>query len=303
MSSSVSFDKLRFVRKIKTLAYIMLLAGVLLGMAFIVFAYFKPKAAGIYIESDPISTVYIDGQEKGTTPYKENLPPKEVVVRLVSTQDEDILEPLETKTTLLPGVETVVRHDFSTDSETAATEVISFERTEQDRTSISIVTMPEDVKLLIDGKERAFSPYKTTGLSAGEHNILISESGYEDRVVKIKTHKGYNLTLFVNMAKSDNSPQEELSPEPTPIPDIRARILSTGTGFLRVRSKPGLDGLELARVEPGEVYDLADTEPQDGWYLIEYSPAETGWVSAEYIEILGDIPESSQNQEGPEESV
>lgn len=291
MSSIVNFDKLRFVRRLKILAYILLFGGVLLGLVFIVFAYFRPKAAGIYIETNPISTVFINGEEKGVTPYKENFPPQDIVVRLVSTQDPEVMEPLETKTTLVSGVETVIRHNFSLDKETASTEVISFEKIENNSSGLSIITAPEGVKLLIDGRDRAFAPYKTTSLAPGEHNILISENGYEDKVIKLKTHNGYNLTLFVDLARNrrveeEPTPQESTVEENTTT--SRVRILPTGTGFLRIRSEPNTNGLELGRVEPGEIYQLVNNEVENGWYFIEYSPGEYGWISAEYVELLDD---------------
>ena len=257
-----------------------------MALVFIIFAYFKPKAAGVYIETNPVSKVYINGEERGTTPYKENLTPEEVVVELVATENTQEFEPLETKLRLVPGVETVIRHNFSSSADTSYTETISFEKIDSDTTSISIVTIPEGAKLLIDGRERAFSPYKTTSLSPGEHNIVLSENGFEDKVVKIRTHSGYNLTLVADLARNQEV-VEESAPEPTPQFTAEARILPTGAGFLRVRSEPGLNGLELARVEPGEVYELVSLEPEQGWYQIEYSIGESGWVSGEYIELIG----------------
>ncbi len=270
------------------MAYFLIFVGILLGLIFIVLAYFRPKAAGVYIETNPVSKVFINGEEKGTTPYKENFSPQEVVVRLVPEQDQQILEPLETKTSLIPGVETVIRHDFSVDKETSSTEVISFEKIENDTSGLSIVVVPEGVKVLIDGNIRAFAPYKTISLPPGEHNLLISDNGYKDKVIKLKTHNGYNLTLFVDMARNEIAREDPgVTSEPEEEEIIRVKILQTGVGFLRIRSEPNLKGLELGRVQPGEVYELALTQEENGWYLIEYSPGETGWVAAEYLEFLG----------------
>lgn len=285
MSSTVSFGKLKFVKKLKALGYILLFTLLLSGLIFVTLAYIKPKAAGIYVESNPISTVYINGEDRGSTPLRENLSPEDVVLRLVPIQEQDILEPLETKITLVSGVETVVRHDFSTDTNTSATEIISFVKTDRESTVLSIVTTPEGARLLINGRERAFSPYRLTNLNPGEHNILISELGYKDRVVKLRTHKGYELILFINLAQ-ETVEVEEVVVEPEVVVQPQVRIRQTGTGFLRVRSNPSMSGLELGRVVPGEVYNLVTMEEQDGWYNIEFNPGETGWISAEYAEVL-----------------
>lgn len=63
-------------------------------------------------------------------------------------------------------------------------------------------------------------------------------------------------------------------------PAAQVKILDTGTGFLRVRSGPGLNFGEVARVKPGEVYEYLDVQP--GWYKIKVSDTVTGWVSSQF---------------------
>ena len=68
-------------------------------------------------------------------------------------------------------------------------------------------------------------------------------------------------------------------------------ILTTPTGFLRVRTSPGLGGEEIAQVPSGSRYPYLDEDVATGWVKIQYKdPAPglpegiTGWVSGEYVE-------------------
>ena len=57
-------------------------------------------------------------------------------------------------------------------------------------------------------------------------------------------------------------------------------ILSTPTGWLRVRFEPSLEASEAAKVDTGKTF--AYFEEQSGWYQIEYEKGKKGWISAQY---------------------
>ncbi|MBI2414719.1 PEGA domain-containing protein [candidate division WWE3 bacterium] len=61
----------------------------------------------------------------------------------------------------------------------------------------------------------------------------------------------------------------------------KATINQTGTGWLNVRSTPGLSGEVLAKVNVGEVYNVL--EESTGWLKIKVSDTLNGWVSATYV--------------------
>jgi uncharacterized protein YgiM (DUF1202 family) len=69
-------------------------------------------------------------------------------------------------------------------------------------------------------------------------------------------------------------------------------ILSTPTGFLRVREEPSSLGKEIGQVEPGKNYVLVETDEKTGWFKIEYLPAQAGedgkvgWISNQYAKKL-----------------
>ncbi|MCX6704567.1 MAG: SH3 domain-containing protein, partial [Candidatus Woesebacteria bacterium] len=77
---------------------------------------------------------------------------------------------------------------------------------------------------------------------------------------------------------------------PAPVERTYIEILSTPTGFLRVRSGPGATGSEIAQVKPGDRYLFLDEDVATGWVKIQYeAPAAglpngiEGWVSGQYI--------------------
>uniref|UniRef100_A0A7C4TK85 PEGA domain-containing protein n=1 Tax=candidate division WWE3 bacterium TaxID=2053526 RepID=A0A7C4TK85_UNCKA len=61
----------------------------------------------------------------------------------------------------------------------------------------------------------------------------------------------------------------------------KAKINQTGTGWLNVRSTPGLTGSVLTTVNVGESYQVL--EESKGWVKIKVTETVSGWVSTSYI--------------------
>jgi hypothetical protein len=58
-------------------------------------------------------------------------------------------------------------------------------------------------------------------------------------------------------------------------------ITETGTGYLNVRADSSLEANIIGKVYPGEMYEYI--LKQDGWYQIELSDGEAGWVFGDYV--------------------
>lgn len=81
------------------------------------------------------------------------------------------------------------------------------------------------------------------------------------------------------------SPKPTATPNPSLPPKPYVEILSTPTGWLRVRSEPnGLVDNEVAKVNPGTYYPYLDYD-QSGWYKIEYATGKQGWIVAQYAKL------------------
>lgn len=70
-------------------------------------------------------------------------------------------------------------------------------------------------------------------------------------------------------------------------PEPAAPKTLTATAVLNVRPGPGTEQDPLGTVEVGTV--LPYTGMKDGWYQVEYD-GQTGYVSGDYIQVLGDAP-------------
>lgn len=62
-----------------------------------------------------------------------------------------------------------------------------------------------------------------------------------------------------------------------------AKILETGTGWLRVRNAASTSGAELAKVDTGKEFSVI--EEQTGWVKIKVSDTVQGWVSSSYVTV------------------
>jgi uncharacterized protein YgiM (DUF1202 family) len=162
---------------------------------------------------------------------------------------------------------------------------MTFDKTGSTDASLIVISTPSYAKVSIDGNPKGFTPYNNSSVSSAEHQITISSLGFTDRVVTVKTMSGFRLTLFAKLAKAEN-----INPAVTTVTSkTYVQILSTPTGLLRMRTKPGAAGEEIAELKVGSKYLYLDTDAATGWYEIQYqAPAPglpngiTGWVSNQY---------------------
>ena len=262
--------------------------ALVIAAVFFVVGYFRPAEAGLQIKTTPEASVFIDGVEVGKTPYQAKRKPGEVVVRLVPTPGDKPLAPYETRVTLVSKIETAINREFGESEEKSAGETISFEKTGGKEAALSIVSIPDSAQISIDGTQRAFAPYKTSLFAPGKHEIGIVAPNYLERSFEVRTLAGYKLTVVVKLAPTGETNQEVPKEE---IKVTMVEVLTTPTGFLRVRATPSAGGEVLAELKPGEKYRYLETDSATGWFKIEYLPAQAGekgkegWVSNQYSKI------------------
>lgn len=256
-------------------------AGIVLG----IFTFLLPKKAGITVETNPASTVFIDGEEMGRTPFRDTLNQGEVTLRLVPDSFGTPLMPYETKVDLVPGVETVVRRVFDGSEEFSQGEIISFNKTYKNETGVLVVSDPEGAQVVIDRQVKGFAPYTTTSISADEHTISVEAKGYLSRAISVKTELGYKLVIAVKLSKDPNFGNDKVEEEATETKTVpMVEILDTPTGFLRVRVEDATSSDEVGQVEPGKSYELLEENDDGSWYKIGFDEGKSGWVSSQYAE-------------------
>lgn len=279
---------------------ISVIALVTLGIAiFIIINYYKEKPAGIFISTSPVSDIYINGSLVGKTPYSNTYKAGEIYLKIVPNSGDQKLITYETKITLISGIQTVIRREFGETEDKSSGDTISFNRIGGRETGIIVISTPENAQISVDGLPQGFAPYKTSSISPAEHQISIKAPGYTDRIMTIKTLVGYRLSLYAKLAKID-----EPKPVATPVPVQKTyvEILSTPTGFLRVRSGPGATGSEIAQVKPGSQYLFLDEDVATGWIKIQYEAPKAGlpngiegWVSGQYVKKITVTEEASKS--------
>ena len=67
------------------------------------------------------------------------------------------------------------------------------------------------------------------------------------------------------------------------------------TEVLNVRTAPNTDGAFLGYVKMGETYEILGEE--NGWYLVEFTPGRTGYISGKYISLTTSLGNGMTNAE------
>lgn len=275
------------------------------------------QKSGLQVTSTPQATVYLDGNSLGLTPVlEETLKPGEYTIKLVPS--DTTIQPWEAKITLQNGVLTVIDRKLSAIPDQSSGYILSFEKLNNKKgVQLAVTTLPDSVTVSVDGKPEGFTPVSLDTVDEGDHTILLSSPGFEDKLVRARAVKGFRLTITSQLAKKaappvEASPSAEatpssvldlLTPTPskkiTPTPTKKAttatpsatiakpyvEIQDTPTGFLRVREQPSSGSPELAQVAPGERFPYLN-ETTNGWHKLEYVAGKVGYVSGQYATVV-----------------
>lgn len=264
---------------------LVLVVTIVLGLLILfLLGFFNSQEAGILIEADPVSTVYIDGQEVAKTPYEVNRKAGEISLRIKPNEVNGVvLDDYETKINLVSGIRTIVKRVLRETEEASSGIVVSFEKLGGKESYVTVVSVPDNAQVLIDNKIYGYTPLRVK-VPAGDHNLVVSADKYLEKSLPIRVYAGYKLTASVKLAKL--AKPEEVLPKPTEI-QTKIRINKTDVGFLRVREGAGINFPEIAQVKPDEEYEILEENEDSSWFKInvgetEGLSAQAGWVSSEY---------------------
>lgn len=286
-----------------------ILAIILVGLIIKSKFFGKSGLGAISISTTPKSVVFIDGVQMGMTPYlNDKIQSGEHTIKLVPETTTDNLTSWEGKINLLPNILTVVNRTLGPSESASSGEVIWLEKiASKDKSSLAVVSVPDQAVIKIDGEPRGFAPIVLEDLNPGSYQIVVASPGYEERTISAKTIAGYKLIVNVQLAKkvegieeaTSSAEKEGATPSPKASPTPKAtskteatslekpyvKIKETPTGWLRVRMAPSTSATEAAKVEPGEMFPYLNEE-KNGWYKIEYEKDKEGWVSGVYVELI-----------------
>ncbi len=293
--------KINYIRLTAVLAFSVFLAGCTMNP----FA----KKAGIQVTSSPEANVLINGESVGKTPaYIDNKKPGNYTVQLTAA---DSGQTWEGKVDLLGGTLTTVHREFGETPDKSHSYSLSFEKLSNNKTAaVNIVSLPANATISIDGKPQGFTPL-SLDIVSGDHVFTFTAPGFQDKIVNASVQPGYRLVLNFTMAAMDITPTPTptiatpsaalVTPTPaktaiTPLPKQSTssaalakpyvEILSTPTGFLRVRESASTGSTELAQVNPGDKFAYNAEESTASWYQIEYLTGKWGFVSSTYAKLV-----------------
>lgn len=285
---------------------ILVLVGVIVKTKF----FGRPGMAALSVSTTPKATVFIDGVQAGSTPLlNDQIEAGEHLVKLVPEATLDGLVSWEARVNLSPNVLTIINRSLGPSEAESGGETIWLEKiASKDKSSLAVVSIPDQAVVKIDGEPKGFAPVLLEDLTPGSYQVVVASPGYEERSVSVKTVVGFKLIINVQLIRQiegieeatpsaetteeEEAEEEEPTPTPTKKPEAKVTpppkpyvvIKETPTGWLRVREKPSTDSEELGRVEPDEMYPYLEEE-ENGWYKIDYD-GEEGWISGVYADLV-----------------
>lgn len=244
----------------------------------------------LQVTSLPQSNVYLNNKFIGQTPLckcdgQNLLPTGDYTIRIVPVNTEFSNQPFEQKITISKSVLTVVDRTFGQGALSQGS-IITLSPINSGTKSgaISITSFPSGVSISLDGNSLGESPLIQSQVIESDHDLVLSKPGYKDKTIRIHTVSGYMLSVIaflgIDPNAITNSNATASSSASVSIP--KATILTTPTGFLRVRKTPTVDGVEIGQVTPGQQYDVL--AEQAGWVEIKLENGQEGWVSSQYVE-------------------
>ncbi|HVT01470.1 MAG TPA: PEGA domain-containing protein [Patescibacteria group bacterium] len=252
-----------------------------------------PKGkGGLQVTSNVKASVILDNKPIGETPVclceaSQTIPQGKKTLEIIP--DDKSLTPFSTKIDINPGVLTAVERTFLPGA-LASSYALTLQKNNSQDAEVFIASIPDASLVSIDGDSKGVTPYTDTTLPASEHEVEITKPGFAKKTIRVRTVKSYRLILNVTLGTDSGIDEtDQITPtivptkadtSPTPLPQNTITIKDTPTGFLRVRATASVNGEEIGRVNPGEVYEY--TDENTSWYQIKLKNGESGWISKTY---------------------
>lgn len=265
----------------------------------------KDNAGRLRIISSPAAGVFIDSTAVGKTPFEEKLKEGEYTIKLIPEGMESDVVSWQGKVRISRGAITFVNRELGSSEVSSAGEIMTITKIDgklrsSNHGGVYVETDPPGAIVHLDNDEKGVAPIALHDVLKGDHEVSVFLPGFFRRTKKINVDGGFrtNITFslaidstkrdVVKLVKEKQEQREREARAATESAQVAGAesseqmitIQNTPTGFLRVRSEPGINSLEVARVKPNERFVLV--EEVDGWYKIRLSGGGEGWVSSDY---------------------
>ena len=238
--------------------------------------------------SIPKSKVYLNGKLVGETPLcqceaSQMLKVGDYVIRLVP--EEGDFPPFEQKITIYKSVMTVVDRTFAKGVFAEGLIMTLSPISDKNISQLSAITFPDKAQAFLDNSPVGITPLDLGSVTDSDHELVFKKDGYKDKTIRVKTAKGFKLSAVAYLGISLEVASQSAAPQASQsaVPAVsKVLILNTPTGFLRVREDSSIASLEVARVNPGDVFELVSEK--EGWFEIKLKDGKSGWISSQYAQ-------------------
>jgi len=234
--------------------------------------------AGIEISTQPPTKIKIDGKDAGMSPYKN----RSIKAGLVDIKlGQEGIGYWQRQITLRKNISTAINWTFGKSDDYSGGYILSMEKIGGNESGLIVSSSPAKATVMVGGENRGQTPLYIANLGEGDKEIKISMPGYVSQNLGVRPVASYQLILEVVLAKE----QRVIVATPTPAsqPEVgnKIKILETGTGWLRVRDLPNSAGLEIDKVNTGEIYDSVGDSGEWTHIIVR---EKQGWVSSQFVE-------------------
>ena len=259
-----------------------ILAVVIIGIALYFFRYPILATKGILeIKTNPKTVIFINDEQAGTTPFKREFYPQELKVKIFPVQQNSSTAPIWQGTVKInPSVLTLIRQDFTEGKDQVSGEILTLNKIpDKSMAALKATSYPNKATVILDGKVKGYTPLLLKKIEAGQHTLELSLTNHQTAVLGLNMNAGYRLDCEIKLAEKEEEEKEKDSSNDQE-DESHVQILSTPTGWLRVRQGAGVSFPEIARIKPEEEYPLL--EEKDGWFKIQLNDKQVGWISGKY---------------------
>jgi len=284
---------------------IILFASIFLGGCTLQDLFVKAPA-GLDITSSPQASVFINGENKGETPFSnKDMKPGSYSIKLVPIGEN--LSPYETKIELTSKASTIISRTFAQSEIDSSGHILQLQEDPGGGTYISVISDPDNVNVSIDDVPSGFTPLSKLSITPGSHSLHVTSPGFTEQTLPLNTVKGYNLIVSFKLAgqtitltppspspsSSASASLESATPSATTsasTPSLNMAkpyviISETETGWLRIRKEASGTSDEIGKANTGEQLKYLGESTELGWFKIEFE-GEVGWVSGRYVTLV-----------------
>ncbi len=249
---------------------------ILLVVRFI-FVSRSPKQGVLKITTNAASKVLLENRDIGKTPFEQKINAGEYALRIVPEGTDKNLSSWQGNVKVGQNVLTYVNRDLSESELTSAGETLWLEKIGSSKGELTVTSVPDGAKVVIDDESKGITPVTLTELPQGDHTLLVSSPGFDSRTIKIKITVGYKLTASLSLALSPGqmladtpdeliaSPTAELLPTPSkgPTPTVAKNITPTKgvtpTPTKKLSPTPTPTTTKVASTTPAKKVKIKDT--------------------------------------------